>query len=130
MNINRLETPALIVEEKIFYKNLETMKNLLSGKNIKLRPHFKSNKSAWIAHEQMKYGAKGITCAKLGEAIDLADSGTRAFLLAHLSEENNLPTLALDETESALSDRGVWVATADAEEPTELCIEHCFEGVC
>ena len=83
MNINRLETPALIVEEKIFYKNLETMKNLLSGKNIKLRPHFKSNKSAWIAHEQMKYGAKGITCAKLGEAIDLADSGIEDILIAN-----------------------------------------------
>ena len=86
MNINRLETPALIVEEKIFYKNLETMKNLLEGKNIKLRPHFKSNKSAWIAHEQMKYGAKGITCAKLGEAIDLADSGIGDILKAAVDE--------------------------------------------
>ena len=67
-------------------------------------------------------------CAEF--AIDLAEKGTKAFLLAHLSEENNLPTLALDETESALSDRGVRVAIADAEEPTELCVESCFEGVC
>lgn len=83
MKTNRLETPALIVERDTFYKNLDAMKSLLEGRKLSLRPHFKSNKSAFIAHEQMKYGAKGITCAKLGEAIDLADSGIDDILIAN-----------------------------------------------
>lgn len=52
----------------------------------------------------------------------LASGGTRAFLLAHLSEENNEPTLALEETQRAISDEGVVVSVAAADEPTELKI--------
>ena len=52
----------------------------------------------------------------------LAERGTRAFLLAHLSEENNEPSLAYEETERAISDAGVSIAVASAEYPTELKI--------
>lgn len=52
----------------------------------------------------------------------LAAEGTRAFLLAHLSEENNEPSLALEETERAISDGGVSVAVAAPDSPTELRI--------
>ena len=91
MNINRIPTPALIVEADIFYKNLETMKGIFADKKVSLRPHYKSNKSSFIAHEQMKYGAKGITCAKLGEAIDLADSGIKDILIANqIVEESKI----------------------------------------
>ena len=100
MNINRIPTPALIVEADIFYKNLETMKGIFADKKVSLRPHYKSNKSSFIAHEQMKYGAKGITCAKLGEAIDLADSGIKDILIANQiveeSKINQVAQLALD----------------------------------
>jgi phosphoribosyl 1,2-cyclic phosphodiesterase len=54
-------------------------------------------------------------------AATLAQSGTRAFLLAHLSEENNEPHIALDEAECAISDRCVTVAVAAPDMPTELC---------
>ena len=40
-------------------------------------------------------------CAE--EIIDLYDSGTRHFLLAHLSQENNTPEKALQETLNALN---------------------------
>lgn len=50
----------------------------------------------------------------------LAGQGTRGFLLAHLSEENNEPALALDETVCAISDPSVTVLVADPELPTEL----------
>jgi len=53
-------------------------------------------------------------------AADLAAQGTRAFLLAHLSEENNDPTLALDEAISAISDPSVSVLVASPDRPTEL----------
>ena len=35
---------------------------------------------------------------------DLADHGTKAFMLAHLSAENNRPELALCSAKNALSD--------------------------
>ena len=52
----------------------------------------------------------------------LAGRGTRAFLLAHLSEENNEPTLAFEETERAVSDLGVSIAVASPDTPVELRI--------
>ena len=55
-------------------------------------------------------------------SAELAERGTRAFLLAHLSEENNEPTLALEETERAVSDPAVRIAVAAPDEPTELTV--------
>lgn len=45
-------------------------------------------------------------------AVRLAESGTRHFLLAHLSEINNYPDIAYDETASALAGTGATVAVA------------------
>ena len=53
-------------------------------------------------------------------ASELAEAGARAFILAHLSEENNEPDLALDEARSALSGLGCTVAVAAADLPTEV----------
>ena len=58
-------------------------------------------------------------------AIELANSGTRGILLAHLSKENNEPTLALEESERALGGLGVCVRVADPDLPVELKI---FDG--
>ena len=52
----------------------------------------------------------------------LAERGTRAFLLAHLSEENNERSLAYEETERAISDVGVSIAIAAPDIPVELKI--------
>ena len=53
-------------------------------------------------------------------AVELAESGTRSILLAHLSKENNEPCLALDETQRAVSGFGVEVEVAHPDEPREL----------
>ena len=53
-------------------------------------------------------------------ASRLASSGTKSFLLAHLSAENNTPSLALDEFLSAVAVPNVRVSVADPERPTEL----------
>lgn len=58
-------------------------------------------------------------------AIELAESGTRGILLAHLSKENNEPTLALEESERALGGLGVCVRVANPDLPVELKI---FDG--
>ena len=83
MKLEGIQTPALIVDEKTYLENAEAMKNLLSGKSLKLRPHFKSHKCADIAREQIAAGAIGMTCAKLDEAIDLCDGGIEDILIAN-----------------------------------------------
>lgn len=83
MDIRHLETPALIVCKKTLQKNAETMKRILEGTGISLRPHYKTHKCAALAHWQIENGAIGMTCAKLSEAEDLADSGIEDILIAN-----------------------------------------------
>ena len=83
MKIENIQTPALILDKKIFFENINAMKELLKGSNLKLRPHYKSHKCDYIAHLQIENGAKGMTCSKLTEAIDLADSGIEDILIAN-----------------------------------------------
>lgn len=83
MKIENIQTPALILDKKIFLENMKAMDALLAGSELRLRPHYKSHKCAQIAHLQIDNGAKGMTCAKLSEAIDLADSGIEDILIAN-----------------------------------------------
>lgn len=83
MRLQQMETPALILDLDIFEENINTMKDLLAHSGLSLRPHYKSHKSTSIAHRQIAEGAKGITCAKLEEAEDLADSGIDDILIAN-----------------------------------------------
>jgi phosphoribosyl 1,2-cyclic phosphodiesterase len=53
-------------------------------------------------------------------AAHLASMGTRAFMLAHLSEENNTPDTALDEYISTLGDSSVALTVASPDVPTEM----------
>lgn len=98
MKINELETPALILDKKIFEANMDKMDKLLKSTTMRLRPHYKSNKCSNIAELQIARGASGITCAKLGEAEDLAKSGIKNILIANqivqLSKIKRLAELA------------------------------------
>lgn len=95
MKINNIPTPALIVDRAIFENNAKKMSELLSGSTLKLRPHYKSHKCATIAHKQIEGGAVGMTCAKLDEAIDLADSGIEDILIANqITDKQKISRLA------------------------------------
>ncbi len=83
MRTEHISTPALIVKRSILERNAQKMASLLEGSSLKLRPHYKSHKCADIAHEQIQNGAVGMTCAKLDEALDLADSGIEDILIAN-----------------------------------------------
>ena len=83
MRVEQLQTPALILEKKIFERNIQAMQTLLRDKTLQLRPHYKSHKCAAIARTQIQNGAKGMTCAKLSEAEDLADAGIEDILIAN-----------------------------------------------
>ncbi len=83
MRLEQLETPALFLDLDAFEYNIKLMKDFLEPTGISLRPHYKSHKCTAIAHRQIKAGAKGITCAKLSEAEDLAASGIEDILIAN-----------------------------------------------
>ena len=53
-------------------------------------------------------------------SVRLAESGMKRLLLAHLSETNNLPDLALAEVRAALAGTAVHVAAASPTNITEL----------
>ncbi len=59
-----------------------------------------------------------IDCAAF--AAELCEKGTKNFLLAHLSEENNEPSLALSEVRASVADEEVHIAVADRENPVRL----------
>lgn len=64
-------------------------------------------------------------CDSAHLAARLSENGTRGFILAHLSAENNSPDLAFDEVNSAISDPSVRICVASSDSPTELFMEAC-----
>ena len=83
MRVIDLPTPALVVDASILEQNMARMDEILRGKDVRLRPHYKSHKCAALAHRQAARGAIGMTCAKLSEAEDLAFSGIGDILIAN-----------------------------------------------
>ena len=95
MKINQLDTPCLIIDKAAFDKNRRTLQTLMQHTNMQLRPHYKSHRCPTIAKLQMQDGAKGMTCAKLGEAEDLAAAGIQDILIANqIVQPEKLPRLA------------------------------------
>jgi D-serine deaminase-like pyridoxal phosphate-dependent protein len=62
------ETPVPIVDLDILERNLDRMAAYTAKHGLNLRPHTKTHKSPWIAAEQVKRGAVGVTCATPREA--------------------------------------------------------------
>jgi len=70
-----LNTPVLVVDRPALERNIARMAAFARAHGLALRPHAKTHKSADIARLQLRAGAIGICCAKLGEAEALADAG-------------------------------------------------------
>lgn len=83
MEVFDLPTPALIADADLIAENMQQMNQIIEGKGIKLRPHYKSHKCAALAHRQITAGAIGMTCAKLSEAEDLIFNGINDILIAN-----------------------------------------------
>src|SRR5438105_3403073 len=78
-----ITTPVAVVDEEIVERNLARMAKLAADHNVKLRPHAKTHKSAYMAKRQMAHGAVGLTCATFTEAEVFADAGVDDLLIAH-----------------------------------------------
>src|ERR1700704_2848931 len=70
-----LNTPALVLDLDMLDRNIAEMATFAKTHRVNLRPHSKTHKSADIARRQIKAGALGVCCAKLGEAEALAEAG-------------------------------------------------------
>ena len=70
-----LDTPCVIVDLALLTRNIAEMAALARKAGVALRPHVKTHKTPRIAAMQLDTGAVGLTCAKVGEAEVLADSG-------------------------------------------------------
>src|SRR5215510_6723408 len=77
----RVATPALVLDLDALDRNIARMATRAKRAGLKLRPHAKSHKSAFIAKRQIAAGAAGVCCAKLGEAEALAEAGIDGILI-------------------------------------------------
>lgn len=102
-----LDTPVAVVDEPIMERNLARMAAFAATAGLKLRPHAKTHKSAFVARRQLAHGASGLTAATLTEAEVFAGAGVTDLLIAH-------PPVGASKRRrlAALAERGVRLAVA------------------
>jgi D-serine deaminase-like pyridoxal phosphate-dependent protein len=83
VNIDQLETPAVVVDLDILEANIARLANYARSHNLRLRPHTKTHKIPEIARMQIDAGAHGITVAKSQEAEVMVDAGLDEVLVAY-----------------------------------------------
>jgi D-serine deaminase-like pyridoxal phosphate-dependent protein len=82
-SIDELDTPALCIDLDVMQANISHMAALCRQHGVAWRPHSKAHKSPEIARWEIREGALGITCAKLGEAEVMAAGGIHDILIAN-----------------------------------------------
>lgn len=81
MRIDDLDTPAVICDLEVMERNIAGMAARCGEIGIPFRAHTKSHKNPEIAHLQMKSGAIGICCQKVGEAEVMVQAGLEDILI-------------------------------------------------
>ncbi len=78
-----LATPSVLVDRAKLAANIREMQAVCDQHRVELRPHIKTHKMVAVAKQQLAAGARGLTCAKLGEAEAMLPSGVRSIFVAH-----------------------------------------------
>jgi D-serine deaminase-like pyridoxal phosphate-dependent protein len=95
MNIIDLDTPAVLIDLDKLEQNIQRMAAFAKAQDINLRPHIKTHKIPQMAFMQLRAGAVGITCQKLGEAEVMAAAGINDILITYnIVGEHKLHRLA------------------------------------
>ncbi len=81
MRVEELDTPTLTIDLDALEENLDRYQKYYSEHGIGLRPHIKTHKTLAIASMQMKKGAIGLTCQKIGEAEVVVSGGLDVDIL-------------------------------------------------
>lgn len=136
MDVTSLDTPVATVDLDAVERNIARMQEYCDEHRLAFRPHIKTHKLPAIAHMQMRAGAVGITCQKLGEAEVMLAAGLRDILLSFplvgSAKAERLAALASEATVSVVGDsdavaRGLSAALARAGTEVGFLVE-CDTG--
>ena len=78
-----LDTPAPLLDLDLFERNAGDIGAFLTSHGLGWRPHSKAHKSPFLARLQVRLGAVGVTCAKVGEAEVMVAGGIPEVLVAN-----------------------------------------------
>jgi D-serine deaminase-like pyridoxal phosphate-dependent protein len=81
--ISDIPSPAILIEADALEKNLQRMQTACDVAGVELWPHIKTHKLVPVLRHQLELGARGATCAKIGEAEAMLPSGVRRIFIAH-----------------------------------------------
>ncbi|MDH4059360.1 MAG: DSD1 family PLP-dependent enzyme [Aquincola sp.] len=81
--VDAIDTPALVVDLDAMDRNLAAMAAFSLERGVRLRPHAKTHKSAWIARRQIEGGAVGVCVQKTSEAEALAALGVADLYISN-----------------------------------------------
>jgi len=109
VHIEDLDTPVAVVDADRLETNISRFQSYLDQHHIQNRPHIKTHKIPDIAHMQIRTGAVGITCQKLGEAEVMTEAGIQNIFIPY----NILGTRKLDRL-TQLAKRITISVTADS----------------
>src|SRR3981189_3062967 len=76
-------TPVAVIDMDRVERNIARIQAACDAAGAANRPHSKTHKSPLLAQMQVKAGARGITCQKLGEAEIMADAGIDDILISY-----------------------------------------------
>jgi D-serine deaminase-like pyridoxal phosphate-dependent protein len=88
--IERLQTPALLLDEERMDRNIERMRDNVRRLGVAFRPHVKTNKCIEVARRTMTSPAGPITVSTLLEADYFAHHGVKDILYAVAIAPNKL----------------------------------------
>ena len=80
--IQKFGTPCAVIDLDIVDRNIAHLQALCDKAKLANRPHIKTHKSPLLALRQIRAGANGITCQKLGEAEVMVRAGIKDILIA------------------------------------------------
>lgn len=70
-----IDSPSLVVDLDAMERNIALLADFTRRHGLRLRPHAKTHKSAWIAAQQVAAGAVGVCVQKTSEAEALVAAG-------------------------------------------------------
>lgn len=96
-------TPFVVVDLPRMERNLRAMAEYARGRDVMLRPHAKTHRTAEVAHRQIAAGATGLCVAKLSEAGAFVRQGINDILVAYplVGHENVVRAVQLADRSTA-----------------------------
>src|SRR5690349_17841944 len=94
-------TPCGVIDMDGVERNSARDQDDCDAAGVANRPHIKTHKSPLLAQMQVKAGARGITCQKIGEAEIMADAGIDDILISYnLIGEEKMARLGAVQTKA------------------------------